>query len=68
MGIITPQLSKEVGLKSRDVAYPSLGQVEGASHFQLLEWHRFLPSPDTDERVEVLNEIEVRVSDEDTEE
>ncbi|GAG56035.1 unnamed protein product [marine sediment metagenome] len=36
---------------------PTLEEVEGASRKQICRWYRFLPSPKTDEEVEVINRI-----------
>lgn len=41
--------------------YPTLEQVEKASHEQLLRWNRFLPSPTSDDQIEVLNLIAERL-------
>lgn len=41
--------------------YPSLDQVEAASHEQLLRWNRFLPSPSTPPQVAALNLIVERL-------
>ena len=43
--------------------YPTLEQVESADQMTLCRWYRFLPSPDTDERLVILNRILERCSD-----
>ena len=35
--------------------FPTLAQVESASHRQLAEWHRFCPCPLTDENLAAMN-------------
>ncbi len=54
---MTPALSKAVGLDPRPVSYPTLAAVETATDYQLLEWHRFLPSPTDEAGAEVVRVI-----------
>jgi len=67
MSIITPALSKAVGWWPRQLSYPTLAEVEAATHCQILEWNRFLPSPDTPERIGVINAIGYRLREEEPE-
>lgn len=40
----------------RTVAYPTLKEVEDCTSVErCLEWHRFLPSPQNEEQVAVIN-------------
>jgi len=39
---------------------PTMEEVEQASRKQLCRWYRFLPSPGTDDEVEVMNRIAER--------
>jgi hypothetical protein len=49
--LITPELSKKVGWKNREVKWPeSVEEVRKASDEQILEWYRFLPSPRADDK------------------
>jgi hypothetical protein len=34
--------------RKNDMAYPTMEQVDAASHHQLCSWQRFLPSPGAD--------------------
>lgn len=36
---------------------PTLEEVENADREQLAHWYRFLPSPETDEAVKVMNRL-----------
>lgn len=47
---LTPELSKRVGWEPRDVAWPTLEQVESGTDEQILIWVRFLPSAITEEQ------------------
>lgn len=37
--------------------FPSLADVERATRYQLCEWHRFLPSADTEKTIQVQARI-----------
>ena len=39
------------------MTYPTLEQVERADRYDLCRWHRFLPSPETDEQVKVNHRL-----------
>ena len=65
MSIITPELSKQVGLTPKHMTYPgSVQDVGVASHYQLLSWYRFLKSPVTLEQIEIMDAIVYRVKEE----
>lgn len=55
--MITPELSKTVGWDQRELNYPSKSQVEYATDYRLLEWHRFLKSPENEEQIEITELI-----------
>ena len=56
-------VSKEVGWDSRKVAYPTLQAVEKCDDaYTVLSWNRFLPSPQNDEEVEIMNAIVKRMN------
>lgn len=40
--------------------FPTMEQVEKASHEQLAKWYRFLPSGDTNEQQEIQDRIAER--------
>jgi hypothetical protein len=68
MSIITPELSKQVGLTPRHVNYPgSVHAARVATHRQLLIWYRFLKSPVTPKQVEIMDVIVYRVKEEEPE-
>lgn len=55
---ITDDLSKKVGWFPRPVAWPfNLEEVEAATDQQLLEWYRFLSSPEDDKEMAMINLI-----------
>lgn len=62
-GLFTPGVSKSVGWdKPASITYPSgIAQVNTASATQLLKWHRFLPSPETEERRTMIKRIMERL-------
>ena len=63
-GLFTPGISKAVGWDAppETMYYPSsMAQVDAASAFQLLKWHRFLPSPETDEQRAMIEHIMQRL-------
>jgi hypothetical protein len=39
------------------VNYPKLEDIDKASVDDIVRWNRFLPSPDTSEKVEIINRI-----------
>ena len=41
--------------------YPTLEQINVASHIQVCQWYRFLPSPKTEEQVCIMNKISERL-------
>jgi hypothetical protein len=40
--------------------FPTLAEVESASHEQLARWYRFLPSGDSEEQQKIMERLEVR--------
>ena len=58
MSKITSELSKKVGWFPRPVRWPyDLNELESATDEQLLEWYRFLPSPQDDKEKTLINRI-----------
>lgn len=57
-------MSNSMSRSSSDLqaGYPSLESVESASSVQILRWHRFLPSPMTDQSIAVIDRIGERLS------
>lgn len=48
---------------TRTVAWPTLKAVEECdSVYTCLEWNRFLPSPDTDDKVKVIDAVVRRLA------
>lgn len=61
MSIITASLSKQVGhILPGYLKFPTADEVRKASHFQLLQWYRFLVA-ETAEEVAIINLINYRV-------
>ena len=56
-------VSKEVGWDSRKVAYPTLQAVGKCDDpYTVLSWHRFLPSPQNEYELEIINSIVKKLS------
>ena len=56
-------VSKEVGWDARNVSYPTLQEVEICDDaYTVLSWNRFLPSPQSDDEVEIMNAIVKKLS------
>lgn len=60
-------VSKIVGYDNRDIRYPTAEEVdqwceialrgELSGMVELLRWYRFLPSPQNDEQIKIINRI-----------
>jgi hypothetical protein len=54
-------VSKQVGLDHRDVSWPTRQMVSDArlsnNLYRVIEWQRFLPSPQTPEQVIIMNMV-----------
>ena len=60
---IDPAVSKAVGLDYRVVSWPSsVAAVYAASEYQILEWNRFLPSPQTPLQIQIIGAIVERLA------
>jgi hypothetical protein len=60
--LFTPRLSKQVGLGPRTVMWPkSMEEVNSAGAYRLLEWYRFLSSPETGHQRDMLDRITFRL-------
>lgn len=56
--------SKNVGWEPRHVSYPkSEDAIKSATNEQVLEWHRFLPSPMDEEQRRLLNAVTTEFAD-----
>lgn len=48
---------------SSKTTYPTLKEVESADQYQICAWHRFLPSPISDEQIKIIDRLCVRLAD-----
>ena len=56
--MIDATLSKEVGWEKQSVNWPlSVEDVRTADDYWILKWNRFLPSPNNDNQVDIMNAI-----------
>lgn len=56
-------VSKEVGWDARRVSYPTLQDVEKCDDpYTVLSWNRFLPSPQNDDEVGIVNAVVKRMN------
>jgi len=55
-------LSKEVGWNYRKVEWPkTTKEIDKATPYEILEWYRFLPSPENTKQTQVIEKVVQKV-------